>query len=95
MKVWEFKYSFVSQPSISFFTTKPPSLGGASGKPTETIPTQAYASPHRVRDIRIYIIVLFMPFLVVCGTSHTSSQLENYGHEKLENPGLGNGPKFV
>ena len=31
---------------------------------------------------------------MVCGTSHNSSQLENYGHEKLENPGLGNGPKF-
>jgi hypothetical protein len=32
---------------------------------------------------------------VVCGTSHNSSRLESYGHEKLENPGLGNGPKFV
>jgi hypothetical protein len=45
MKVWEFEYSFVAQPSKSFFATKPPSLGGASGKPTETIPTRAYASP--------------------------------------------------
>jgi hypothetical protein len=34
-------------------------------------------------------------FLVVCGTSHNSSRLESYGHEKLETPGLGNGPKFV
>jgi hypothetical protein len=32
---------------------------------------------------------------VVCGTSHNSSRLESYGHEKLETPGLGNGPKFV
>jgi hypothetical protein len=36
-----------------------------------------------------------MPFLVVCGTSHNSSRLESYGHEKLETIGLGNGPKFV
>jgi hypothetical protein len=35
-----------------------------------------------------------MAFPVVCGTSHNSSQLESYGHENLENPGLGNGPKF-
>jgi hypothetical protein len=27
--------------------------------------------------------------------SHNSSRLESYGHVKLENPGLGNGPKFV
>jgi hypothetical protein len=27
--------------------------------------------------------------------SHNSSRLESYGHEKLENPGLGNGPKVV
>jgi hypothetical protein len=40
-------------------------------------------------------IVLFMPFPVVCRTSHNSSRLESYGHEKLETPGLGNGPKFV
>ena len=26
--------------------------------------------------------------------SHNSSRLESYGHVKLENPGLGNGPKF-
>jgi hypothetical protein len=32
---------------------------------------------------------------MVCETSHNSSRLESYGHEKLENPGLGNGPKFV
>jgi hypothetical protein len=37
----------------------------------------------------------FHSISVVCGTSHNSSQLESYGHEKLENPGLGNGPKFV
>jgi hypothetical protein len=36
-----------------------------------------------------------MSFPVVCGTSHNSSQLESYGHEKLETLGLGNGPKFV
>ena len=36
-----------------------------------------------------------MPFPVVCGMSHKSSRLESYGHEKLETPGLGNGPKFV
>ena len=35
-----------------------------------------------------------MPFMVVCGTSHNSSQLESYDHVKLENPGLGNEPKF-
>jgi hypothetical protein len=35
-----------------------------------------------------------MSFLVVCGTSHNSSRLESYGHEKLETLGLGNGPKF-
>jgi hypothetical protein len=35
------------------------------------------------------------PFPLVCGTSHNSSRLESYGHEKLENLGLGNGPKFV
>jgi hypothetical protein len=40
-------------------------------------------------------IVLVMSFLVVRGTSHNSSRLESYGHEKLETPGLGNGPKFV
>jgi hypothetical protein len=40
-------------------------------------------------------IVLVMSFPVVCGTSHNSSRLESYGHEKLETPGLGNGPKFV
>jgi hypothetical protein len=40
-------------------------------------------------------VVHVMPFLVVCGTSHNSSRLESYGHVKLENPGLGNGPKFV
>jgi hypothetical protein len=33
--------------------------------------------------------------MVVCGTSHNSSRLEGYGHEKLENSGLGNGTKFV
>jgi hypothetical protein len=27
--------------------------------------------------------------------SHNSSWLESCGHEKLETPGLGNGPKFV
>ena len=27
-----------------------------------------------------------MPFPLVCGTSHNSSQLESYGHVKLENP---------
>jgi hypothetical protein len=27
-----------------------------------------------------------MPFSVVCGTPHNSSQLESYGHVKLENP---------
>jgi hypothetical protein len=32
-----------------------------------------------------------MPFPMVCGTSHNSSRLESYGHEKLENPSLGNG----
>ena len=32
---------------------------------------------------------------MVCGTPHNSSRLESYGHEKLENLGLGNGPKFV
>ena len=31
-------------------------------------------------------IVHVMPFLVVCGTSHNSSQLESYDHMKLENP---------
>jgi hypothetical protein len=31
---------------------------------------------------------------VVCGTSR-NSRFESYGHEKLENRGLGNGPKFV
>jgi hypothetical protein len=40
-------------------------------------------------------IVLFIPFPIVCGTPHNSSQLESYGHEKLENPGFDNGPKFV
>jgi hypothetical protein len=40
-------------------------------------------------------LVLVMSFPVVCGTSHNSSRLESYGHEKLETPGLGNGPKFV
>ena len=40
-------------------------------------------------------IVLVMSLLVVCGTSHNSSRLESYGHEKLETLGLGNGPKFV
>jgi hypothetical protein len=39
--------------------------------------------------------VVVISFPVVCGTSHNSSRLESYGHEKLENPGLGNGPKFV
>jgi hypothetical protein len=33
--------------------------------------------------------------MVVCGTLHNSTRLESYGHEKLENQGLGNGPKFV
>jgi hypothetical protein len=42
-----------------------------------------------------YMDSAFMPFPLVCGTSHNSSRLESYGHEKLENPGLGNGPKFV
>jgi hypothetical protein len=32
------------------------------------------------------MIMLVMSFLVMCGTSHNSSQLESYGHEKLENP---------
>jgi hypothetical protein len=32
---------------------------------------------------------------VVCGISHNASRLKSYGHEKLENPGLGNGPKVV
>jgi hypothetical protein len=36
-----------------------------------------------------------VPFPMVCGMSHKSSRLESYGHEKLETPGLGNGPKFV
>jgi hypothetical protein len=40
-------------------------------------------------------IFLVIPFPVVCGTSHNSSRLESYGHEKLETLGLGNGPKFV
>ena len=40
-------------------------------------------------------IVFVVSFPVVCGTSHNSSWLESYGHEKLETPGLGNGPKFV
>jgi hypothetical protein len=40
-------------------------------------------------------IVLVMKFMVVCITSHKSSRLENYDHVKLENPGLGSGPKFV
>jgi hypothetical protein len=31
-------------------------------------------------------IVHVMTFPVVCGTSHNSSQLESYGHVKLENP---------
>jgi hypothetical protein len=31
-------------------------------------------------------IVLVMPFLVVCGTSHNSSRLDIYGHVKLEDP---------
>jgi hypothetical protein len=34
-------------------------------------------------------------FPLVCGMSHNSSRLESYDHVKLENPGLGNGPKFV
>jgi hypothetical protein len=42
-----------------------------------------------------YMEVFVMSFPVVCGTSHNSSRLESYGHEKLENPSLGNGPKFV
>jgi hypothetical protein len=33
--------------------------------------------------------------LLVCGTPHNSSRLEIYDHVKLENPGLGNGHKFV
>jgi hypothetical protein len=40
-------------------------------------------------------IFLVIPFPVVCGISHNSSRLESYGHEKLENPDLGNGLKFV
>jgi hypothetical protein len=31
----------------------------------------------------------------IFGMSHNSSWLESYDHEKLENLGLGNGPKFV
>jgi hypothetical protein len=42
-----------------------------------------------------YMDSAFMSFPVVCGTSHNSSRLESYGHEKLETSGLGNGPKFV
>ena len=34
--------------------------------------------------------MLVISFSVVCGTSHNSSWLESYGHEKLETPGLGN-----
>ena len=33
--------------------------------------------------------------VLTCGMPHNSSQLESYGHEKLENIGLGNGPKCV
>ena len=40
-------------------------------------------------------IIHVIPFLVVCGMSHKSSRSESYGHEKLENPGLGSGSKFV
>jgi hypothetical protein len=40
-------------------------------------------------------IVIIIPFPMVCGMSHNSSRLESYDHVKLENPGLGNGPKFV
>jgi hypothetical protein len=43
----------------------------------------------------LYGYYMSFHFPVVCGTSHNSSRLESYGHEKLENPGLGNGPKFV
>jgi hypothetical protein len=39
--------------------------------------------------------VLVIPFPMVCGTLHNSSRLESYGHEKLENLGLGNGSNFV
>jgi hypothetical protein len=42
-----------------------------------------------------YMDSFVIPFLVVCRTSHNSSRLESYDHVKLENPGLGNGPKFV
>jgi hypothetical protein len=42
-----------------------------------------------------YMDIYCHEILVVCGMSHNSSRLESYGHEKLENPGLGNGPKFV
>jgi hypothetical protein len=48
-----------------------------------------------VRENYPRCIVLVIPFLVVCRMSHNSSRLESYGHEKLETPGLGNGPKFV
>jgi hypothetical protein len=42
-----------------------------------------------------YMYSAFHAISVVCRTSHNSSRLESYGHEKLETPGLGNGPKFV
>jgi hypothetical protein len=48
-----------------------------------------------VVQFRVITIVFFMPFLVVCRMSHNSLQLESYGHVKLENLGLGNGPNFV
>jgi hypothetical protein len=48
-----------------------------------------------LRETILYGHFFVIPFPVVCGMSHNSSWLESYFHEKLETPGLGNGPKFV
>jgi hypothetical protein len=54
----------------------------------------------RLRSINFSVKLSYMysachVIYVVCGISHNSSRLESYGHEKLENLGLGNEPKFV
>jgi hypothetical protein len=40
-----------------------------------------------------YYMSFHFQWYVECHIS--PSQLERYGHEKLENPGFGNGPNFV
>jgi hypothetical protein len=48
-----------------------------------------------VSETILYGYFLSCHFRWYVNVSHNSSRLESYGHEKLENLGLGNGPKFV